>query len=102
MGDPPVNAALEAVRQWEYTPTVVGGRPMPVIITVTVNFTMQSPPSSAAPNVPRSAPAVDLADASRNASRLMGEGRALSPQQAIHPSRLAPLARGSHLQDDRR
>src|SRR5438093_6660083 len=75
------NAALDAVRQWEYTPTVVGGRPMPVIITVTVNFTMQAP-ASPVPNAPRSAPTVDLADASRAASRLTGEGRALSPPQA--------------------
>lgn len=34
-------AALEAVRQWEYTPSVVDGKPVPVIMTVTVNFTLQ-------------------------------------------------------------
>ena len=34
-------AAIDAVRQWEYTPTLVGGRPVPVIMTVTVNFTLQ-------------------------------------------------------------
>jgi TonB family protein len=31
-------AAIEAVRQWEYTPTLVDGQPVPVIMTVTVNF----------------------------------------------------------------
>jgi protein TonB len=31
-------AALQAVRQWEYTPTLLDGRPMPVFMTVTVNF----------------------------------------------------------------
>jgi TonB family protein len=31
-------AAVEAVRQWEYTPTVLNGAPVPVIMTVTVNF----------------------------------------------------------------
>lgn len=31
-------AALEAVRQWVYTPTLLGGVPTPVIMTVTVNF----------------------------------------------------------------
>src|SRR5207247_4200112 len=41
-------AALDAVRQWEYNPTVVDGRPMPVIMTVTVNFTMQGAPASGA------------------------------------------------------
>jgi TonB family protein len=31
-------AALDAVRQWEYTPTLLNGAPVPVLITVTVNF----------------------------------------------------------------
>jgi TonB family protein len=31
-------AALEAVRAWEYTPTLLNGRPTPVIMTVTVQF----------------------------------------------------------------
>jgi TonB family protein len=31
-------AALEAVRQWEFEPTVLNGRAVPVIMTVTVNF----------------------------------------------------------------
>jgi TonB family protein len=32
------DAAIEAVRQWEYTPTLLNGVPVPVIMTVTVNF----------------------------------------------------------------
>ena len=31
-------AALEAVKQWVYTPTLKDGIPMPVILTVTVRF----------------------------------------------------------------
>ncbi len=31
-------AAISAVRQWEYEPTSMNGRPVPVIMTVTVNF----------------------------------------------------------------
>ena len=31
-------AAIEAVKQWVYTPTLLNGVPMPVIMTVTVNF----------------------------------------------------------------
>jgi protein TonB len=34
-------AALDAVRQWQYTPTLLNGIPVPVIMTVTVNFTLQ-------------------------------------------------------------
>jgi TonB family protein len=34
-------AALDAVRQWEYTPTYLNGVPVPVIMTVTVNFSLQ-------------------------------------------------------------
>lgn len=31
-------AALDAVRQWEYTPTLLNGKPVPVVTTVTINF----------------------------------------------------------------
>jgi len=34
-------AALDAVRQWEYEPTLVNGAPVPVIMTVTVNFRLR-------------------------------------------------------------
>lgn len=33
------DAALDAVRQWEYTPTLLNGVPVPVLVTVNVNFT---------------------------------------------------------------
>ena len=34
-------AAVEAVRQWEFTPTQLNGTPQSVVMTVTVNFTVQ-------------------------------------------------------------
>ena len=34
-------AALDAVKQWQFTPTMLNGVPVPVIMTVTVNFTLQ-------------------------------------------------------------
>jgi TonB family protein len=36
-------AALDAVRQWEYTPTLLNGVPTPVIMTVTVEFKLEEP-----------------------------------------------------------
>jgi protein TonB len=33
-------AAVEAVSQWEFTPTNLNGEPVPVIMTVTVNFAL--------------------------------------------------------------
>jgi len=43
-------AALDAVKQWEYTPTIVDGKPRAVIMTVTVNFAIQGvPPVDGAP-----------------------------------------------------
>ena len=33
-------AALDAVRLWEYTPTLLNGAPVPIIMTVTVQFTL--------------------------------------------------------------
>ena len=42
---PPLDqAALDAVRQWRYEPTLLNGVPTPVIMTATVNFSL--PPSS--------------------------------------------------------
>ncbi len=31
-------AAIDAVRQWVYTPTLLNGTPVPLVMTVTVNF----------------------------------------------------------------
>jgi protein TonB len=33
-------AALDAVKQWEFTPTTMNGQAVPVVMTVTVNFTL--------------------------------------------------------------
>jgi protein TonB len=35
-------AALEAVRKWVYTPTLLSGVPTPVVMTVTVNFQLKA------------------------------------------------------------
>jgi protein TonB len=34
-------AAMDAVKEWEFTPTLLNGAPVPVIMTVTVNFSLQ-------------------------------------------------------------
>ena len=34
------DAAMEAVRQWRFTPTLLNGTPVPVIMTVTVTFSL--------------------------------------------------------------
>lgn len=34
-------AAIDAVMQWRFTPTLVNGQAVPVVMTVTVNFTLQ-------------------------------------------------------------
>jgi TonB family protein len=36
------DAAVEAVRQWRYTPTLLNGVPVPVIMTMTVTFMLQN------------------------------------------------------------
>ena len=33
-------AAIDAVSQWEFTPTMLNGAPVPVIMTATVQFTL--------------------------------------------------------------
>ena len=34
-------AAVEAVKQWRYTPTRLNGQPVPIILTITVNFMIE-------------------------------------------------------------
>ena len=51
-GDPSIgedldNAAIDAVLQLGFTPTTLNGRPVPVIMTVTVNFSLDSGPDAA-------------------------------------------------------
>jgi protein TonB len=41
-GHPMLNqAAIDAVSQWRYSPTLLNGEPVPVIATVTVNFVLR-------------------------------------------------------------
>jgi len=35
-------AAMDAVSQWRYKPTLLDGRPVEVLLTVVVNFALQS------------------------------------------------------------
>jgi protein TonB len=35
------DAAMVAVQQWRFTPALLNGEPVPVVMTVTVNFTLQ-------------------------------------------------------------
>ena len=34
-------SALDAVKQWKFTPTLLNGAPVPVVVTMTINFTLR-------------------------------------------------------------
>ena len=34
-------SAITAVRQWRFSPTLLNGEPVPLVMTVTVSFTLQ-------------------------------------------------------------
>lgn len=36
-------AAIAAVKEWRYTPTLLNGAPVSVLLTITINFTLQTP-----------------------------------------------------------
>jgi TonB family protein len=58
-------AALDAVRQWVFTPTVVAGIRVPVVMTVTVNFDLSAFPNKA---LARRPPPANEADRAGNIS----------------------------------
>jgi protein TonB len=33
-------AALDAVKQWKFQPTLLNGQPVPIVMTLTINFTL--------------------------------------------------------------
>ena len=37
-----VDAALEAVKQWRYSPTLLNGQPVEILTVVEVNFTLSA------------------------------------------------------------
>jgi protein TonB len=39
-------AAIDAVRQWRFVPTLLNGQPTPIIMSVTVNFQLGPPPGA--------------------------------------------------------
>jgi protein TonB len=51
------NSAIDAVRQWHYSPTLLNGTPVPVVMTVTVNFRLNGDGRSSAPAAVKPAPA---------------------------------------------
>jgi TonB family protein len=40
------SAAIDAVKQWEFESTLLDGVPVPVVMTVTVQFTLGGPPAT--------------------------------------------------------
>jgi protein TonB len=55
-GVPMLNdAALDAVKQWQYEPTFLSGTPVPVIMTLTVNFSLSDPPGEGGADAARAA-----------------------------------------------
>jgi TonB family protein len=63
-------AALQAVKQWRYTPTTLNGQPVPVIMTVTVNFTIDG--AATQPVLVNGAPPQSIAASSSLATEWKG------------------------------
>jgi TonB family protein len=69
-------AALDAVRQWEFAPTLINGAAVPVVMTVSVSFATQTPPPVAPPpSTVTVAPPVVPAGFGRNVSPEFETGR---------------------------
>jgi TonB family protein len=78
-GHPLLNeAALEAVRQWQYKPQILAGQPIDVITTITLNFSFQP-----VPNAPRLPP---------GSATISGRLRYVDGRQAVGVSVFAVVA----------
>ena len=67
-------AALDAVRQWEFTPTIVNGAAVPIVMTVSVSFAMQAP-APPPPSTVSVAPPIVAAGTFQNTSPAFEKGR---------------------------
>ncbi len=70
-------AALDAVKQWKYTPTTLNGAPVPVIVTATVNFT---PPGVQATTAPAGRAVAPAATPTPQAADTPAAARAVDPR----------------------
>jgi TonB family protein len=61
------NSAVQALKQWKYEPVLRNGVPVPVVVTMTVNFTREAYRQAEATAEGRPVPAAEAADASREA-----------------------------------
>lgn len=94
------DAAVDAVRQWKYTPTLLNGQPVEVVMTVAVNFALKGDsqpvqaPAATAANVDA---LVDMAKALRAKGLLDEAARRL--QQALDQVNLEKAAAGAQPAD---
>jgi TonB family protein len=73
-GHPLLNeAALAAVRQWQYKPQVLNGQPIEVITTITVNFSLANVSFQPTPNI--NAPRLPAGNASLTGKLRYADGR---------------------------
>jgi TonB family protein len=87
------DAALDAVRQWRFTPTELNGVPVPVITTLTVNFTLGPDGTSMAPPPPPPPPPADtdeLALLRTQVRALQARLKLLEAQRAAQVGQVAP------------
>jgi TonB family protein len=81
------DSALEAVKQWLYEPTLLNGVPVPVIMTVTVAFTLQGQPAAG-----RADGIATVPGPASGTSETIGAGAARAPSAAanVNPFLVTP------------
>ena len=84
-------AAVDAVMQWRFTPSLLNGQPVPVVMTVTVNFVLE-PGGHVVEVAPKTRHLPDLIKEVRPCTRRSPFGHA-SRAQSKSKSRSAPMGR---------
>jgi TonB family protein len=80
-----VKAALDAVAQWRYQPTLFNGEPVEVVTEIEVNFSLSEGPGRGQPGAEGSAPQVTKGPAQEQPTRDTAAAEQGKPGQAIEP-----------------